>query len=307
MQIINVEEQTRLDALLLKKYPVFKIGTLHKYMRENKIKVNGKKIPLKEKVNKGDIVHLYIRELEEINDNSPLYMHAAKSIDIVFEDEQIMVVNKPAGLLVYDESAKIADTLLNRVLLYLHNKNEKTQPNLCHRIDTGTSGLIIIAKTNDALLCITDAIKNRHIVKKYLCVVCGELKKSGQLKAYLVKNSNEGIVRIFDKKVKNSKEIITNYKTIYKSANETLLEIELITGRTHQIRAHLAHIGAPIIGDSKYGILKQNRRYKAKYQLLCAHSITFENINGVCKYLNGKKFEAKKPWFYEKVLNEQLI
>ncbi len=310
MQIINVKEEMRLDALLLREFPVLKAGELFKYMRENKIKVNKKKVSLSSKVEIGDVVQLYIKKLDELNSDVPIFMLSRKSLDIVFEDSNVILVNKPSGLIVQDESGKNPDTLINRVLHYLHSKGDafdEKNIKLCHRLDTGTSGLTILVKNSDALLSITDAIKQRQTQKKYLCVVCKALGKNQNLRAYLLKNAKEGTVRIFDNRVKNSKEIITEFKVLENIGDLSLLEVKLITGRTHQIRAHLAHISAPILGDSKYGILQQNRHYKTKYQLLCAYSIEFNNVKGACEYLNGKQFKVQKPWFVQKFLNGELV
>ncbi len=308
MQSIIVKKEMRLDALIIKEYPALTLGVLHKYMRQNKIKVNGKKIKLNTKLVVGDVINLYILDLEQKNDDIPLFMKANNNLNIMYEDENIMIVDKQAGLIVCDENNIKPDTLINRVMFYLYNKNEYNYksgfaPCLCHRLDTGTSGLLIIAKNKTAYNNIENAIKNKNIQKKYLCVINGTPpKKTDVLTAYLLKNANSGTVKIFENKIKNSKKIITEYKILKKAESLTLLEINLITGKTHQIRAHLAYLNMPIIGDSKYGNLNLNRKYKAKYQLLCAYSLKFNNMVNGFEYLNNMEISIKKPWYVQQII-----
>ncbi len=312
METLKVQKEMRLDALILKEYPFLKLGILHKYLRQNKIKVNGKKIPLNSKLQKGDEIQLYINNLNKENSiiSKPSII---VNLEVIYEDDNILIANKPAGIISIDEKNNKADSFFKSVIYYLNqadtaqNSNAEFKPRLCHRLDTGTSGLLITAKNQDAYDCITQAMKDGKIEKNYLCVVYGIPKqKAAKIKAYLIKNSTAGTVKIFDNEVKNSKEIVTEYKTLFKGEKLSLLNVKLVTGRTHQIRAHLAHIGLPIIGDSKYGVLEQNRKYKAKYQMLCAHSLIFKNLSDVCCNLNGKEFCAKKPWYATQITQGKL-
>ena len=221
-----------------------------------------------------------------------------------------LIVNKPAGLSV---DGPDDDTLLNRALLYLNQQGEYKEndlytPALCHRLDTGTSGLVIIAKTPEAEELFLAAIKNRDVQKTYLCVTFGRpVPPDATLGGYLLKDADRGIVKIVEDKQPGAKEVETRYETIAVSGRLALLKVQLITGRTHQIRAHMASIGCPILGDSKYGNNTANRELKLKYQALCAWELTMPRFNQPdFEFLSGKTFRAPKPWYYSQVLDGTL-
>ena len=221
-----------------------------------------------------------------------------------------LIVNKPAGLSV---DGPDDDTLLNRALLYLNQQGEYKEndlytPALCHRLDTGTSGLVIIAKTPEAEELFLSAIKNREVQKTYLCVTFGRpMPPDATLGGYLLKDADRGIVKIVEDKQPGAKEVETRYETIAVSGRLALLKVQLITGRTHQIRAHMASIGCPILGDSKYGNNSANRELKLKYQALCAWELTMPRFTQPdFAFLSGKTFHAPKPWYYQQVLDGTL-
>ena len=229
---------------------------------------------------------------------------------MVFDCPQILIVNKPAGLSV---DGPDDDTLLNRALLYLNQQGEYKEndlytPALCHRLDTGTSGLVIIAKTPEAEELFLAAIKNRDVQKTYLCVTFGRpVPPDATLGGYLLKDADRGIVKIVEDKQPGAKEVETQYETIAVSGRLALLKVKLITGRTHQIRAHMASIGCPILGDSKYGNNSANRELKLKYQALCAYELTMPRFTQPdFAFLSGKTFRAPKPWYYSQVLDGTL-
>ena len=175
---------------------------------------------------------------------------------------------------------------------------------LCHRLDTGTSGLVLLAKNNAAEAFLTAAIKARDIEKRYLCVTFGRPNPpAALLRDYLLKDAERGIVRITDTTAGGAKEVITGYETLAVSGRLALLEVELVTGRTHQIRAHLAHIGCPILGDSKYGNNAANRELRLKYQALCAWELKFpaKISDERFAHLTGRVFHAEKPWYCQQV------
>ena len=316
MKILKVKclAPTRLDNYLTQQYPALTPGRLNKALRENKIKLNGKKQPLSTRVMAGDEIKLFI--LDEVLDadrrvDGPAWKNARGPAQVVYDCPQIVIVNKPAGLAV---DGPEDDTLLNRTLLYLNQQGEYKEndlytPALCHRLDTGTSGLVLLAKNNAAEAFLTEAIKKREIEKRYLCVTFGRPNPpAALLRDYLLKDAERGIVRITDTTAGGAKEVIPGYETLAVSGRLALLEVELVTGRTHQIRAHLAHIGCPILGDSKYGNNAANRELRFKYQALCAWELRFpaQISDPRFAHLAGRVFHAEKPWYYQQILDGTL-
>ena len=182
-------------------------------------------------------------------------------------------------------------------------------PHLCHRLDTGTSGLLLLAKNAEAETFLLDAIKKRLIRKSYLCVTFGRPQPpAATLTGYLRKDAEKGVVQVLSAPQPGAKEIITAYKTLAVSGRLALLQVELVPGRTHQIRAHLASIGCPILGDSKYGHNAANRELKLKYQALCAWELAFPKTIADERFagLSGKVFHAPRPWYYAQVLDGTL-
>lgn len=315
MKIIKVKclAPTRLDRYLMDQFPALNPGRLNKALRENKIKLNGKKQPLSTRVMAGDEIRLFILDdaLEEVRrTEGPAWKNARCPAEAIYNCDQILVVNKPAGLPV---DGPADDTLLNRALLYLNQQNEYDenslyQPALCHRLDTGTSGLVIIAKTPEAEQLFLSAIKERQVKKSYLCVTFGRpTPPDATLGGYLLKDADRGIVRIVEEKLPGAKDVETQYETIAVSGRLALLKVRLITGRTHQIRAHMASIGCPILGDSKYGNNAANRELKLKYQALCAWELELPHFTQPdFESLSGKVFRAPRPWYYAQIIDGTL-
>lgn len=289
----------RLDKYLMDLYPALNVGRLNKALRENKIKLNGKKQPLSTRVQNGDVIRLFLLDEQ-------LEKRTLPSAVFVYEDEDILVVHKPAGIEVEGPNE---DTLVKRVQATLAKAGQPTHAVLCHRLDTGTSGLVLMARNRDAEEFLTSAIKNRSIEKRYLCVTFGRPQPpAALLHDYLLKDAERGIVKIVSSPAAGAKEVITGYETLAVSGRLALLEVELITGRTHQIRAHLAHIGCPILGDSKYGNNAANRELRFKYQALCAWELRFPARIADPRFarLSGRVFHAEKPWYCHQIMNEQL-
>lgn len=300
----------RLDKYLSAQYPVLGIGRLNKALRENKIKLNGKKQPLSTRVQNGDVIRLYLtdEQLGEGPKDGPSFL-ALRPAELIYENNDLIVANKPAGIPVEGPDA---DTLFGRVCKVLYEAGHwdaRNPPRLCHRLDTGTSGLVLLAKTPQAEEFITEAIRKRSIRKRYLCVTFGRPEPAkASLHDYLLKDAESGTVRVLKSSRPGAKEIITDYETLAVSGRLALLRVELVTGRTHQIRAHLASIGCPILGDSKYGNNAANRELKLKYQALCAWEIAFPSHiqEPAFQYLAGKSFHAPKPWYYQQILDGVL-
>lgn len=301
----------RVDKFLSKAVKRLPTPLMYKYIRLKRIKLNSKRCENKTRLEEGDILTLYINDEFFDSAKETDFLTAPTSLDIVYEDKNIIIVNKKTGLVVHEDNDNTSDTLINRIKRYLYEKGEyepekemSFAPSLCNRIDRNTEGLVICAKNAESLRIMNQKIKDREIKKKYRCVCVGNFKnKSDEIFAYLIKDEENNKVRIYDKPVENSKKIITRYTVLKQKGELSLLEIDLITGRTHQIRAHMAYIGHPLLGDGKYGENSINKKYSVKTQALCSYSIKFEftTDSGILEYLNGKEITAKEPWFQKKL------
>ncbi len=309
-QIIIKKAEKSLSFFLQSNYPMLKIGTINKFFRSNKIKVNGKKIPINSPLKNGDILNLYIDDMffeKPTKENA--FKFSNKNIDIIYEDENLLVLNKPAGIRVIDDNWKNYDTLINRVKNYYFSIGDITTPFLCHRLDTGTQGLVLVAKNEEFLQFMLELFKVQNLEKEYVCVVKGIPQQKHSIQnAFLTKNAKQGYVTISQKPKNNfSKPIKTKIDFIECYNDYSLLKIGLITGRTHQIRAHLSYLNLPILGDSRYGINSLNRQLKMKYQALCSYKITFGKItNKRYSYLSNKSFECPTPWFINSFFNREF-
>ena len=273
MEVVTVTNKyngKKLNTFILDNLPFITQNTLYKLLRKKDIKVNNKRVNTNVPIHTGDIISVYISY--------------SNLLQIVYEDDNILVVNKPT---------KLEVTGTNSLTSLVHKKydNSSFQYMPCHRLDRNTTGLVLFAKNKTALDILNKKFKNHEIEKHYLALVYGIPKKETlKMEAYLFKDSKKSLVYISDSFKKGYKKIITYYNIIKRYENSSVLDIQIETGRTHQIRAHLAHIGHPIIGDGKYGINKINKEFGAKFQQLVAYKLVFnfKTDSGILNYLNNK-------------------
>lgn len=297
----------RLDKFVLKAVPRLPQALMYKAIRNKRIKLNGKRAEISSRLREGDAVQMYLNDEFFGSAAETEFLSVPAALNIVYEDENILLIDKRCGMVVHEDDYGTADTLINRVKRYLYDKGEydpesenSFAPALCNRLDRNTGGIVIAAKNAEALRILNQKIKNREIEKLYLCVVVGiPPKKHDTVTAYLEKNAADNTVTVSDRKTSSNKTIITTYTVLKTNKKLSLLEIKLDTGRTHQIRAHMAHIGCPLLGDGKYGINKVNKEYKIKTQALYSYKLKFDfrSDAGCLSYLDGKEFSVKDVWF----------
>ena len=297
----------RLDKFLTKTFRLLPASLMYKAIRKKDVKRNGKRINAEDKLEAGDVLSIYLPD-EVLVQTAPVYefMHASKTLSIVYEDEHILLLNKPVGLIVHPDDSEYTDTLIFRVQRYLYEKGEydpdaenSFAPALVNRIDRNTCGIVIAAKTAVALRILNDKLKHRELEKHYLCLVYGKMPKTTDLlEGYLDKNESQNRVYISQKEGEG-RRIATRYTVLGEKNGVSLLDIDLLTGRTHQIRAHLASIGHPLVGDGKYGKNEQNKRYGITKQALCSYRLIFRFTTdaGELSYLQDREFTLDNVWF----------
>ena len=299
----------RLDKFLTKRFPNLPQSLMYKSIRTKNIKVNRKRAEISTRLNAGDVVDVYASDafLEPAPTHYD-FLAASKQLDILFEDENVLLLNKKVGLLSHPDDREYVDTLITRVKRYLYDKGEYRPqdegaftPALVNRIDRNTSGIVIAAKNAEALRILNQKLKDREISKRYLCVVHGVMpQEHALLEGWLEKDEAKNKVTIYRSKPSPAaKEIRTAYRVLKTNGKLSLLEIELLTGRTHQIRAHLASVGHPLLGDGKYGTNALNKQSGLKKQCLCSYRLEFRFTAdaGILNALNGRVFTVDDVWF----------
>ena len=308
----------RLDRFLAKNVPLLPASLAQKYIRIKRIKLNGARAERDTRLQKDDVLQLYINDefFDKPREDNAYLTVAAPKLHIVYEDEHILLVDKRPGLAVHPhDGAEYGRTLIDHIQAYLYQKREwrpreenSFAPALCNRIDRNTGGIVIAAKTAEALRVMNQKIKDRELDKRYLAIVEGTPKPpKGSLKGYLFKDAKKNRVFVTDTPQPGSKTCQTNYVTLASGKGLSLVECELITGRTHQIRAQFAHAGHPLLGDGKYG--KLDKRFDRTYQALYSYKLTFRFTTdaGSLAYLNGKTFRVDKVDFAEAFFPNTII
>ena len=305
----------RLDRFLAKAVPLLPASLAQKYIRLKRIKCNGKRIERDTRLQAGDVLQLYINDefFDKPREDNAYLTVAAPKLNIVYEDDHILLVDKRPGLAVHPhDGAEYGRTLIDHIQSYLYQKREGRPreenaftPALCNRIDRNTGGIVIAAKTAMALRVMNQKIKDRELDKRYLAIVEGcPKRKEGSLKGYLFKDAKKNKVFVTDSPQPGSKSCQTNYKVLATGKGLSLVECELITGRTHQIRAQFAHAGHPLLGDGKYG--KLDKKYDRNYQALYSYKLTFTFATdaGSLSHLDGKSFRVENVDFVQEYFPE---
>lgn len=306
------EAGQRLDKFLRKLLKDVPLSAIFKALRKKDIRVNGKKQSEKYFLEEGDIVEIKYIQSKREDKREKFIKVDPKGIKIVFEDDNMLIIEKWPGVLVHSDSNESEEpTLTDYVLSYLNDKgdyvpeNELTfTPAACNRLDRNTSGIIIFGKSFEGLKCINEAIREDEVRKYYYTLTKGKIK-DGLYEAYILKNPETNVSKIYDTEVPNSKKIAMEIATVETNGAYSLIDVNLITGRSHQIRAHLAHLGNPIIGDNKYGDKRLNsffeNKYGLNYQYLYAYKLNFRSINGKLNYLKNKTVAVALPPMLKKI------
>ena len=305
----------RLDRFLAKAVPLLPASLAQKYIRLKRIKCNGGRAQRDLRLQAGDVLQLYINDefFDKPREDNAFLTVAVPKLNILYEDDHILLVDKRPGLAVHPrDGAEYGKTLIDHIQAYLYQKREwrpreenSFTPALCNRIDRNTGGIVIAAKTAEALRVMNQKIKDRELDKRYLAIVEGVPQpKTGSLKGYLFKDAKKNRVFVTDTPQTGSKSCQTNYRVLQSRNGLSLVECELITGRTHQIRAQFAHAGHPLLGDGKYG--KLDKRYDRTYQALYSYKLTFtfSTPAGELEYLNGRSFRVEQVDFVKEYFPE---
>ncbi len=310
------DSNQRLDRFLKKYMDEAGTGFIYKMLRKKNIKVNESKASPEMMIFEGDTIQLYISD--ETIDKFIGTKEVRKSKlapRIIYEDENLVLVNKPAGILSHGAGEEFEENIVDSLVTYLIQKGdyipriEKTfSPSICNRLDRNTSGVIIGAKNSEALRLVNKAIKEGSVRKYYKTIVKGTIKEDFEHKGFLIKDEDRNLVDISDKQGERSKDVYTKFRVIMSKGGYSLLEVELITGRTHQIRSTLQTMGYPVIGDRKYGNSVVNDEFRKKYglqnQWLHGYKIVLNGLEEKLDYLNSREFIAEPDQLYVKIEQE---
>lgn len=307
----------RADKFIKKLLPLAPSSFIYKMFRKKDVKLNGTRIKEDTFVYEGDVLELFLYEdkVKEFQEEVTIEKLPI-TFEVVYEDENILIVNKPCGLILHEDEKEKKNTLANQVLSYLYQKGEydpnQSQgfiPGPVHRLDRNTSGLVIFGKTFSALKDLNEMVRLRHCIKKeYVTIVAGELIQDGHLVGYMKKDEDKQMCYMVSKMTPGALTMETKFHVLKHNKNYSYIEVELITGRTHQIRLHMASTSHPVIGDRKYGNFEVNKMVKNKYglnhQLLHAYKLTFVKPIGSLKYLQGKTMTAPASGMFSEILQD---
>lgn len=301
----------RLDRWLGKTLPLLPAPLAQKYIRLKRVKVNGKGSKRDVRLQEGDLLQLYINDefFDTPREDNAFLAVFRPQLDIVYEDENLMLLNKRPGLLCHADEHEKVNTLITHIQAYLYQKKEwnprdehSFTPALCNRIDRNTAGIVMAAKNAETLRILNLKIKDREIAKYYLAIVHGKMSPpAGKLEGFLLKDEEKAQVKVYDHPIPGGKSAATLYKTLKVNRGLSLVECELLTGRTHQIRAQFAAAGHPLLGDGKYGRERENKAYGRSFQALCSYKLTFTfpTDAGLLEYLRGRTFTVERVDFAE--------
>ena len=306
------EEGQRIDKYIRKYLNNAPLSYIYKLFRKKDIKVNNKRVDISYIICANDEITIYANEetLNEFNSKNIL-VSSTNELDIIYEDENILIINKDPGILVHEgEENTKTNTLNNDILNYLKNKGEYSEtdlftPSCVHRLDRNTSGAIIAAKNLNASKELLELFKNKdNLLKEYIALVNGKVNCNGTIDAPLLKNEKDKFVKVSS----SGLPALTKYYPLASNDKYSLLKVAIYTGRTHQIRVHMAHINYPLVNDDKYGNFASNKDFQKsfnyKYQFLHSYSISFANIKGALSYLSNKTFIAPLKDKQKSILND---
>ena len=306
----------RLVRFVSKSLPLLPSALLQKYIRLKRIKVNGARAQRDQRLQQGDVLQLYINDefFDQPREENMFLTQFRPTLDIVYEDENLMLLNKRPGLVVHADETEKVNTLINHIQAYLYQKKEWNPkwenafaPALCNRIDRNTGGIVIAAKNAETLRIINDKIRDHELEKSYLCVTVGHpKKKEGRIEGFLLKDEAKKLVSFYHKPIPGGKTAVTLYKELERRGELSLVECRLLTGRTHQIRVSMAEIGCPLLGDGKYGKGEVNKRYHETRQALYSYKLSFDfpTDAGMLNYLKGREFMVEDVPFRGKYFSD---
>ena len=298
--IINENDaDQRVDKFIQKTMKTMPKSLMYKYIRNKKIKVNRKRCEISQRLQVGDTMQCYIPEEFYEVATMRSFLQVPNALDVVYEDDAVLLINKPKGLRAHSDTSEVQDNLADRLQHYLYCKKEydptteqSFTPALCHRIDRNTQGLVIAAKTAAALRCMNEKIALRQVEKKYLCIVQGNLKKKQDHIVLYHRKNEKNTAEVIDREREGYTRMETGYRVLQEAERYSLVEVELHSGKSHQIRALMSWLGHPLLGDVKYGARKTKEK---TYQALCAYHVAFHFQGDACclQYLNGRAFELQ--------------